>query len=46
VQQTTQALDLASHVMAHRKGVTLVSLMEHTRTICRTARAGRWCTSA
>ena len=26
---TTQALDLAAHVMAHRKGVTLVSLMEH-----------------
>ena len=26
---TTQALDLASHVMAHREGVTLVSLMEH-----------------
>jgi selenocysteine lyase/cysteine desulfurase len=26
---TTQAIDLASHVMAHRKGVTLVSLMEH-----------------
>ena len=26
---TTQALDLAAHVMAHREGVTLVSLMEH-----------------
>src|SRR3990172_5701617 len=26
---TTQALDLAAHVMAHRDGVTLVSLMEH-----------------
>jgi cysteine desulfurase/selenocysteine lyase len=26
---TTQALDLAAHVMAHRPGVTLVSLMEH-----------------
>ena len=26
---TTQALDLAAHVMAHRKGITLVSLMEH-----------------
>lgn len=26
---TTQALDLASHVMARRAGVTLVSLMEH-----------------
>ncbi len=26
---TTQALDLAAHVMARRKGVTLVSLMEH-----------------
>ena len=26
---TTQALDLAAHVMAHRAGVTLVSLMEH-----------------
>jgi selenocysteine lyase/cysteine desulfurase len=26
---TPQALDLASHVMAHREGITLVSLMEH-----------------
>jgi selenocysteine lyase/cysteine desulfurase len=26
---TTQALDLAAHVMRHRHGVTLVSLMEH-----------------
>lgn len=26
---TTQALDLAAHVMAHRPGITLVSLMEH-----------------
>ena len=26
---TTQALDLAAHVMARREGVTLVSLMEH-----------------
>jgi selenocysteine lyase/cysteine desulfurase len=26
---TTQALDLAAHVMAHREGITLVSLMEH-----------------
>jgi cysteine desulfurase/selenocysteine lyase len=26
---TTQALDLAAHVMAHRKGLTLVSIMEH-----------------
>jgi selenocysteine lyase/cysteine desulfurase len=26
---TTQALDLAAHVMAQRSGVTLVSLMEH-----------------
>jgi selenocysteine lyase/cysteine desulfurase len=26
---TTQALDLAAHVLAHRPGVTLVSLMEH-----------------
>lgn len=26
---TTQALDLAAHVMAHRPGATLVSLMEH-----------------
>jgi selenocysteine lyase/cysteine desulfurase len=26
---TTQALDLAAHVLAHRGGVTLVSLMEH-----------------
>jgi selenocysteine lyase/cysteine desulfurase len=26
---TTQALDLAAHVMAHRPGVTLVSIMEH-----------------
>jgi cysteine desulfurase/selenocysteine lyase len=26
---TTQALDLAAHAMAHRPGLTLVSLMEH-----------------
>jgi len=26
---TTQALDLAAHVMRHRTGVTLVSIMEH-----------------
>jgi selenocysteine lyase/cysteine desulfurase len=26
---TTQALDLAAHVMAHRPGTTLVSMMEH-----------------
>ena len=26
---TTQALDLAAHVMARREGITLVSLMEH-----------------
>jgi selenocysteine lyase/cysteine desulfurase len=26
---TTQALDLAAHVMSHQDGVTLVSLMEH-----------------
>ena len=37
---TTQALDLASHVMAHREGVTLVSLMEHHSNDLPPPRAG------